>query len=489
MSRIVNNYVLSQTPLSTTPYSTVYMAHHITQNTPYAVKVLSNLSPLKSVEIESTLPSHPNIVKLLSTFTIDNHIYCVYEFCEEGNLDSLLMNNGPLSEELVWEILYQMVQAFVLLQKLEIVHRDIKPANIMIKNGIFKLTDFGLCEKIDEKSLKFQKLENFLRKYDSKKINIVGSPIYMAPELLKNEIINSKCDIYSLGVMMYELLFGVCPYEEKEFDKLSEKKEKGELLFPPNKTVSIKMRDLLRKMLRPDPIIRIDLAELSRIVDSQKKNNSPMTLECGYNEKKNEDNSFAVINRKVIKERNKVVYLANVIAATLDLNLNGLSPSTIRVFLNTQAQIYNDLINCLKNETLAFDFFKINDYIWVRYKNSDYYPFLIQKLEEERSKLLNKIVLFKSIVPFESDDLTIKSYINSVYLRAQSHLKENEFEKARKVLLHVNNLIDNIDIHLFFKNKIDEENFRLNDQTYFDEVMAYSLEELQDLVHKKLENV
>ena len=486
MSRIVNNYVLSPTPLSTTPYSTVYKAHHITQNIPYAIKVLSNLSPLKSVEIESTLPPHPNIVELLSTFTVDNHIYCVYEFCEEGNLDSLLINNGPLPEEIVWEILQQLLQAFVVLQKLEIVHRDIKPANIMIKNGVFKLTDFGLCEKIDENSLKFQKLENFLRKYDSKKINIVGSPIYMAPELLKNEMINRKCDIYSLGVMMYELLFGVCPYEEKEFEKLSEKKEKGELIFPTKKIVSIEIKDLLRKMLRPDPNIRIDWVELVSIVEN-KKNNGGL-VEEDYKNRKNEDKSFAVINRRVIKERNKIVYLANVVAATLDLNLNGLSPSAIRVFLNTQAQIYNDLINSLKNDDLALEVFKINDYIWGRYKASDYYSFLIQKLEEERSKLANKIVLFKSIVPFESDDLTIKSYIKSVYLRAEGHLKEDELDKARKVLLHVNNLIDSIDIHLFFKNKIDEENFRLNDQTYFDEVMAYDLKELLELVRKKLEN-
>jgi len=92
------------------------------------------------------------------------------------------------------------------LNEKNIVHRDLKPSNILINNGKIKLGDFGFCKLLTRNS-------NMTK-------TMVGSPIYMAPEILKGQKYDNRCDIWSLGVNFYELLFGTCPFEERTIKKL-----------------------------------------------------------------------------------------------------------------------------------------------------------------------------------------------------------------------------------------------------------------------------
>lgn len=92
---------------------------------------------------------------------------------------------------------------------------------------------------------------------------MVGSPIYMAPEVLKNEIYNCKADIWSMGVVLYEILFGVCPFEEKTIAKLVNLIDHRPLDFPLDKNpISENTQHLLRVMLCVDPKKRIGPNEL-----------------------------------------------------------------------------------------------------------------------------------------------------------------------------------------------------------------------------------
>ena len=88
---------------------------------------------------------------------------------------------------------------------MNIIHRDIKPENILLHNGIVKLADFGFCKPL--KPGKCTKTR-------------VGSPIYMAPEILNAKPYDNRCDIYSMGVMLYELLYGRAPFEANTIPNL-----------------------------------------------------------------------------------------------------------------------------------------------------------------------------------------------------------------------------------------------------------------------------
>lgn len=79
-------------------------------------------------------------------------------------------------------------------------HRDLKPANILLHNGQVKLADFGFCKALSTPKDMAQ--------------TMVGSPIYMAPEILTGHDYSIKADIWSLGCVLYEMLYGECPYEE-----------------------------------------------------------------------------------------------------------------------------------------------------------------------------------------------------------------------------------------------------------------------------------
>lgn len=100
----------------------------------------------------------------------------------------------------------QLLEAFKILNKYNIMHRDLKPDNIFFHNGCLKLGDFGFCKTLGNAN--------------DMASTMLGSPIYMAPEVLKGEAYTSKADIWSLGVVFYEMIFGFCPFQSNSIAKL-----------------------------------------------------------------------------------------------------------------------------------------------------------------------------------------------------------------------------------------------------------------------------
>lgn len=85
-------------------------------------------------------------------------------------------------------------------------HRDLKPENILLNNDVLKVADFGFCKNLEGPSDIAQ--------------TMLGSPIYMAPEVIKGEPYTMKADIWSLGVVLYEMLYGICPFNSSSIAKL-----------------------------------------------------------------------------------------------------------------------------------------------------------------------------------------------------------------------------------------------------------------------------
>ena len=100
-----------------------------------------------------------------------NNFYFVYEYCNGGTLDKLMQKEGPFAEKRALVYFRQIIEAFKVLTKNNIMHRDIKPDNILMHNGNIKMADFGFCKPLENANDLVQ--------------TMLGSPIYMAPEVIK----------------------------------------------------------------------------------------------------------------------------------------------------------------------------------------------------------------------------------------------------------------------------------------------------------------
>lgn len=144
--------------------------------------------------------SHPNIVTVYEAGQIDGILYIAMEYLQGENLAQVLERKG-LSFEARIRILSQVLDALHHAHLLDVVHRDIKPSNIHIQSdGSVKLLDFGLARMLTADTL-------------TASGNVLGTPHYASPEQLKGEQIDRRTDIYSTGVMAYEMLSGRRPFE------------------------------------------------------------------------------------------------------------------------------------------------------------------------------------------------------------------------------------------------------------------------------------
>ena len=190
---------------------------------------------------------HPNIVKIFEFYNSEKYYYLITEYCEGGSLfDLIIKNNGPFTEIQASYIMHQIFSVVNYCHKMKIIHRDLKPENILInknENGFVKIKvcDFGT-------SLMFNRGEI--------QDKIVGSIYYIAPEVLLKKY-NSKCDLWSCGVIMYILLTGVPPFGGKDNQVIIRK-----ILQSPYDKNRLKKRckaciDLIDKLLERDISKRI----------------------------------------------------------------------------------------------------------------------------------------------------------------------------------------------------------------------------------------
>lgn len=195
---------------------------------------------------------HKNIVKCNSiTHTLDK-IYLIMEYCECGELSKIVKKK--LTEKKTKFYFRQIVEAVIHLDKLNIIHRDIKPANILLSDNFetIKLTDFGLSRVISN--------SNMLN-------TMCGSPFYMSPEILNDQSYNKYTDIWSLGIILYELVYGSHPFKfcSNINDLKGMLKDSEITYFERNKRgaiVSVECIDLMKKLLDKDLHSRIKLSEI-----------------------------------------------------------------------------------------------------------------------------------------------------------------------------------------------------------------------------------
>ena len=187
----------------------VYLANDTVLNRKVAIKILrgelaSNEDFLKRFQREALSASslhHKNIVDIYDVGEDNGHYYIVMEYIEGKTLKKLIKERGALTITEVVDIMQQLTDGLSKAHSSLIVHRDIKPENIIIqKDGTVKITDFGLAVAINASKL-------------TRTDSVMGSVYYMAPERASGDKIDIKSDIYSLGILMFELLTGRLPFD------------------------------------------------------------------------------------------------------------------------------------------------------------------------------------------------------------------------------------------------------------------------------------
>ena len=197
----------------------VYLAVRETDGLPVVLKVLDAAGKGMSEHLsrfiqEYTLLSrieHPHVIRIYDQGFTDDHAYIAMEYFERGDLRSEITQG--MDRQRVTEVVVQVARALDAIHERGIIHRDLKPENIMQRpDGTVALADFGVAKSMLQP-------ENFALT-ETRHGDVVGTPYYLSPEQASGQRITPATDLYSLGVMMYEMLTGERPYRAESLDLL-----------------------------------------------------------------------------------------------------------------------------------------------------------------------------------------------------------------------------------------------------------------------------
>ncbi|CAK79528.1 unnamed protein product (macronuclear) [Paramecium tetraurelia] len=263
----IQNYQFSfKAKLGKGAYGTVYGGRNIVDNKIVALKIVDKkilltdyASQLIASEIEiMKLIEDKNIVRLIDVLQSVNNTYIITEFCNGGDLREYLKKRKSIPENDAINVLKDLLHGIKALLKIGIIHRDIKPANIMIHDGVFKITDFGFAKQVDSH-------------IDTIMNSLVGTPLYMSPQILKRQSYTSKCDIWSLGLIFYELIYGITPWHSQNLVELMGKLDTKPLEFPPFPKVSEQTIKIIKGCLQINEEKRISWDQLFSLVGMQEQ--------------------------------------------------------------------------------------------------------------------------------------------------------------------------------------------------------------------------
>ena len=407
------------------------------------IKILSNLS-------------HPNLIKCFYSFYNYENIYIIMDFCEFGDLFSLLQSVKKkkvfVNEDIIWNIAIQVLIGLNYLHSKKIIHRDIKLLNLfMTKDKRIKIGDMGMSTIVEDDEL----------------INTrVGTPLYIAPELVKKEKYDYKIDIWSLGCSLYHLAKTSPPFTDENLIKL------GNAIIneqPPNLPIcySNELYDFILRLMIKNKDQRPSAKEALELIPEKIKNkyykmyNIPNIIKKKKykfeNDKLNERQKM--INKSEIKleetnNTNKGIILDKYISKSIKDN-------------NTQN---NNIDKALVSGQTFYQFFKINS---TKYKNPSKIIEINHNNVESTHNINqtnnNKLLLSKTMIHMNDNCHKIKmsaklNYINNI--KALKFWSNHNYNTFQQIIDKVNKECDdkNNDKQNVNKSKLNNKELVLNEE-------------------------
>lgn len=350
----IGDYIYEPIRIGRGSFSEVFKGFHIKTNEIFAVKKidLNNKVINNRIKYEINLMktlNHENIVKLYDYVYKRDDLYLILEYCEKGDLGKFL-NHKPLKEKYVKKYMKQLSNGLQYLGMKNIIHRDLKPQNILIGNdGLLKITDFSFAKILNDKD------EDLLQ-------TICGSPLYMSPEIIKYKNYSNKSDLWSIGMILYEMLTGKSPYNASTHYELMQKIETQPVIIPKCINISNNCTNLLHGLLQRKVHLRINWEDFFNhpwINDNITINLHTSNDKFSYitnNKSTMIDDIKKKIELPIIKMNDDFVqmetlneeYVTNTTAIDIKNTIND------NYFINSNEQLFNKSIDFTPNEINGF---------------------------------------------------------------------------------------------------------------------------------------
>ncbi|KAJ1701656.1 hypothetical protein LUZ63_001435 [Rhynchospora breviuscula] len=237
-------------------FGKVYLAREIESGFPVALKVIFKEKLDKyqfwehltrEIVIQSSL-QHPNVLRLFAWFHDETRIFLVLEYAANGELYKLLRSVGHFTEKRAATYVASLARALAYCHEKHVIHRDIKPENLLLDlDGRLKIADFGWAVQSN-----------------AKRHTMCGTIDYLAPEMVEKKAHDHGVDNWTLGILCYEFLYGMPPFEAADQYDTLRRIMKVDLHFPSTHYVSSEAKDLICKLLVKESSKRLSLKQILR---------------------------------------------------------------------------------------------------------------------------------------------------------------------------------------------------------------------------------
>ncbi|XP_073309731.1 serine/threonine-protein kinase Aurora-3 isoform X3 [Primulina huaijiensis] len=233
-------------PLGKGKFGRVYLAREIKVIFKVQIEKYRLFHQLRrEMEIQISL-RHPNVLRLYGWFHDDERIFLILEYAHGGELYKELRKSNLLAERQAATYIASLTQALAYCHEKHVIHRDIKPENLLLDHeGRLKIADFGWSVQSR-----------------SKRHTMCGTLDYLAPEMVENKAHDYSVDNWTLGVLCYEFLYGVPPFEAESQSDTFRRIMKVDLSFPLTPEVSAEAKNLISQLLVKDSSKRLSLKKI-----------------------------------------------------------------------------------------------------------------------------------------------------------------------------------------------------------------------------------